>query len=86
MYRKPSFYIYYQYSTYCIYLFYTFLNTSFKYDQGQFNDYVIKLRMEYNEKVGTFKRIIEIHQAELKKSQDFWLNSVKVTTSFFNTT
>ncbi|XP_065060252.1 myosin-2 heavy chain-like [Rhopilema esculentum] len=48
-----------------------------EHTQGQFNDYVIKLRMEYNEKVGTFKRIIEIHQAELKKSQDFWQNSVK---------
>ena len=46
--------------------------------QGQFNDYVIKLRMEYNDKVGTFRRIIEIHQAEQERSQDYWQNCIKV--------
>lgn len=34
--------------------------------------------MEYGEKVGTFKKIIEIHQTESERSQDYWQNSVKV--------
>lgn len=48
-----------------------------EHTQGQFNDYVIKLRMEYSDKVGTFRKIIEIHQTEQDRNTDYWKNCIK---------
>ena len=58
-----------------IYNVYIFRLFHFK---GQFNDYVIKLRMEYSDKVGTFRKIIEIHQTEQDRNTDYWKNCITV--------
>eukprot|EP00794_Sanderia_malayensis_P009619 gene9619-10602_t len=47
-----------------------------EHTQGQFNDYVLKLRLEYGDKVTTFRKIVEIHQAELERSQDYWHDAI----------
>ncbi|XP_028399082.1 kinectin-like [Dendronephthya gigantea] len=43
--------------------------------RGQFNQYVISIRDQYQSKVATFRQVIEIHQADLENKESFWKNS-----------
>ncbi|XP_006814030.1 uncharacterized protein LOC100373912 [Saccoglossus kowalevskii] len=40
--------------------------------QGQFNAFVISLRLHFSTKVNTFKQVIEIHREEFKRHQGYW--------------
>ena len=47
--------------------------------QGQFNQFVITIRDQYQSKEATFRQVIEVHRAELEKSQSYWKNTVEVS-------
>ena len=48
--------------------------------QGQFNQFVITFRDEYQSKLSTFRKVINIHRADLENNQSDWKNSLEVST------
>ena len=46
--------------------------------QGQFNQFVISIRDDYQSKISTFRQVIEIHRADSEKKENFWKNSYEV--------
>lgn len=49
-----------------------------KDSQGQFNQFVITIRDQYNSKIATFRQVIEFYQADLEKKENFWKRSYEV--------
>jgi hypothetical protein len=47
--------------------------------QGQFNQFVILIRDDYQSKISTFRQVIDIHRNDLEKKENFWKNSYEVT-------
>lgn len=47
--------------------------------RGQFNQYVILIRDQYQSKIATFRQVIEIHQADLENKETFWKSSYDVS-------
>ena len=45
---------------------------------GQFNQFVISIRDQYQSKISTFRQVIEIHRADLESKETFWKNSYEV--------
>ena len=46
--------------------------------RGQFNQFVISIRDQYESKIATFRQVIEVHQADLVSKENFWKNSYEV--------
>jgi DNA-binding SARP family transcriptional activator len=47
--------------------------------QGQFNQFVILIRDQYQSKISTFRQVIEVHRTDLENKENFWKNSYEVS-------
>ena len=47
--------------------------------QGQFNQFVILIRDQYQSKISTFRQVVEVHRADLENKENFWKNSYEVS-------
>ena len=48
--------------------------------QGQFNQFVIAIRDDYDSKISTFRQVMNIHRTDSEKKESFWKNSYEVST------
>ena len=47
--------------------------------QGQFNQFVILIRDQYQSKISTFRQVVEVHRTDLENKENFWKNSYEVS-------